>query len=318
MRARPSAPRLARDQGCWPPARRRTPRSLPPGLRRDAPTRPTGAGHASPAHRRVRADPGRPRRGSPRAHRCDGPRRYDVPRHEPTVDPYRRHDERRDRSSGAHPARDGRLRRRGTGDRHRDLERAFRTGPLAGPDGRRASGGRDRRLHRCAPHQDRSAAVPPASLRNPGGRRTIAPRDGPRQMREAGLGTSRSPALSGSRHPPPGGAADQRSATTHGPTPAEDQLGGRCRCDGRRGDRRLENGRGVPWDESYFRNREARRGQKAGSRPENEKRTARRRSSSKAKSGGDLLSQAVSHQVPSAREGLTSVFGMGTGVTPPP
>lgn len=35
------------------------------------------------------------------------------------------------------------------------------------------------------------------------------------------------------------------------------------------------------------------------------------------KSGGVLLSQAVSHQVPSALEGLTSVFGMGTGVTPP-
>ena len=35
------------------------------------------------------------------------------------------------------------------------------------------------------------------------------------------------------------------------------------------------------------------------------------------KSGGDLLSQAVSDQVPSALEGLTSVFGMGTGVTPP-
>ena len=50
---------------------------------------------------------------------------------------------------------------------------------------------------------------------------------------------------------------------------------------------------------------------------ENAKRTARRRSSSE-KSGGDLLSRAVSCQVPSAREGLTSVFGMGTGVTPPP
>ena len=35
------------------------------------------------------------------------------------------------------------------------------------------------------------------------------------------------------------------------------------------------------------------------------------------KSGGDLLSQGVSAQVPSALEGLTSVFGMGTGVTPP-
>ena len=35
-------------------------------------------------------------------------------------------------------------------------------------------------------------------------------------------------------------------------------------------------------------------------------------------SGGDLLSQGVSPQVPSALAGLTAVFGMGTGVTPPP
>ena len=35
------------------------------------------------------------------------------------------------------------------------------------------------------------------------------------------------------------------------------------------------------------------------------------------KSGGVLLSQGRSSQVPSALEGLTSVFGMGTGVTPP-
>ncbi len=33
--------------------------------------------------------------------------------------------------------------------------------------------------------------------------------------------------------------------------------------------------------------------------------------------GGDLLSQGASPQVPSARAGLTSVFGMGTGVSPP-
>ena len=33
--------------------------------------------------------------------------------------------------------------------------------------------------------------------------------------------------------------------------------------------------------------------------------------------GSALLSHAVSHAVPSALEGLTSVFGMGTGVTPP-
>ena len=35
------------------------------------------------------------------------------------------------------------------------------------------------------------------------------------------------------------------------------------------------------------------------------------------KSGGVLLSQGHSAQVPSALEGLTSVFGMGTGVTLP-
>ena len=34
-------------------------------------------------------------------------------------------------------------------------------------------------------------------------------------------------------------------------------------------------------------------------------------------SGNDLSSQAVSNQVLSARESLTSVFGMGTGVTSP-
>jgi len=34
--------------------------------------------------------------------------------------------------------------------------------------------------------------------------------------------------------------------------------------------------------------------------------------------GGDLLSQAVSNQVPSAHGGLTAVFGMGTGGTPQP
>ena len=33
------------------------------------------------------------------------------------------------------------------------------------------------------------------------------------------------------------------------------------------------------------------------------------------KSGGDLLSQGVYPQVPLAQTGLTSVFGMGTGVT---
>jgi hypothetical protein len=33
--------------------------------------------------------------------------------------------------------------------------------------------------------------------------------------------------------------------------------------------------------------------------------------------GGVLLSHTVTHVVPSALEGLTSVFEMGTGVTPP-
>jgi hypothetical protein len=33
--------------------------------------------------------------------------------------------------------------------------------------------------------------------------------------------------------------------------------------------------------------------------------------------GSDLLSHTVTSAVPSALEGLTSVFGMGTGVAPP-
>jgi hypothetical protein len=36
-----------------------------------------------------------------------------------------------------------------------------------------------------------------------------------------------------------------------------------------------------------------------------------------AKRGDDLLSHPVSGAVPSALEGLTAVFGMGTGVAPP-
>ena len=35
-------------------------------------------------------------------------------------------------------------------------------------------------------------------------------------------------------------------------------------------------------------------------------------------SGGVLLSQGATPQVPSALAGLTAVFGMGTGVAPPP
>jgi hypothetical protein len=36
---------------------------------------------------------------------------------------------------------------------------------------------------------------------------------------------------------------------------------------------------------------------------------------SRNNAGSDLLSHTVSHTVPSAVSGLTSVFGMGTGVT---
>ena len=35
------------------------------------------------------------------------------------------------------------------------------------------------------------------------------------------------------------------------------------------------------------------------------------------KSGNDLLSHTVARAVPSALEGLTAEFGMGSGVTPP-
>ena len=38
-------------------------------------------------------------------------------------------------------------------------------------------------------------------------------------------------------------------------------------------------------------------------------------SDSHVKTGGDLLSQALAGQVPSALRGLTSLFGMGRGVT---
>ena len=38
----------------------------------------------------------------------------------------------------------------------------------------------------------------------------------------------------------------------------------------------------------------------------------------KFNSGNVLLSQGLASQVPSAQEGLTTVFEMGTGGTPPP
>ena len=49
--------------------------------------------------------------------------------------------------------------------------------------------------------------------------------------------------------------------------------------------------------------------------PKNTRKTPRRNSSREKGSGDDLLSRAVSSQVPSALRSLTSVFGMGTGVT---
>ena len=45
------------------------------------------------------------------------------------------------------------------------------------------------------------------------------------------------------------------------------------------------------------------------------KKTQRKLSLFLMESGSDLLSRAVSSQVPSALKGLTSVFGMGTGGT---
>ena len=47
-----------------------------------------------------------------------------------------------------------------------------------------------------------------------------------------------------------------------------------------------------------------------------QKRPPRLRSLFKFNPGGDLLSHTVTSAVPSALEDFTSVFGMGTGVTP--
>ena len=56
-----------------------------------------------------------------------------------------------------------------------------------------------------------------------------------------------------------------------------------------------------------------------GPRAQMEKGPRSREGPSLSKYPGDvLLSQGVSPQVPSALAGLTAVFGMGTGVAPPP
>ena len=49
---------------------------------------------------------------------------------------------------------------------------------------------------------------------------------------------------------------------------------------------------------------------------ENEEEPPRRAAQFQCETGGDLLSQGESAQVPSAQLDLTSVFEMGTGVTP--
>ena len=46
--------------------------------------------------------------------------------------------------------------------------------------------------------------------------------------------------------------------------------------------------------------------------------TSRPEGGSSEKTGGDLLSRALAGQVPSALRGLTSLFGMGRGVSPSP
>ena len=51
--------------------------------------------------------------------------------------------------------------------------------------------------------------------------------------------------------------------------------------------------------------------------PGTEKRPPRNEAASKINPGSDLLSHTPAHAVPSAVTGLTSVFGMGTGVTLP-
>jgi hypothetical protein len=57
------------------------------------------------------------------------------------------------------------------------------------------------------------------------------------------------------------------------------------------------------------------RGATPGVPVQNERPRTEARGRSPNNAGSDLLSHTVSHAVPSAVSGLTSVFGMGTGVT---
>jgi hypothetical protein len=77
------------------------------------------------------------------------------------------------------------------------------------------------------------------------------------------------------------------------------------------GCRSLAAGRGLGLPPCCFRSGG---GMRAGYRTRNEPPAG---GSFTEKSGGDLLSQGISPQVPSALASLTSVFGMGTGVTSP-
>ena len=62
--------------------------------------------------------------------------------------------------------------------------------------------------------------------------------------------------------------------------------------------------------------RPARRRPAPGCAAANEKEPPRGRLFRTRRNGGDLLSQALAHQVPSALRGLTALFGMGRGVSP--
>jgi hypothetical protein len=70
----------------------------------------------------------------------------------------------------------------------------------------------------------------------------------------------------------------------------------------------------------YYRGSEAERhgvARRLVQRPYMKKPASRRSGLSKLTPGSDLLSHTPTHAVPSAVAGLTSVFGMGTGVTLP-
>src|SRR5207253_8179967 len=160
-------------------------------------------------------------------------------------------------------------------------------GRLAWRSGARPAPAARHRLGRFPPHRRR---LPPPLLGLPRGRR-------PRLARNSTAATPGAPARRRGRgrdlvRPPPG----------HRPPALPDggrrglgvPLAARCRLAG-------TGGRAHACERSQGRAR----------------RSPRLRGLRGEKSGGDLLSRGASPQVPSALAGLTSVFGMGTGVTPP-